>query len=330
MKKYRQYFLFERITAVFFLGCLLFFTGAVTAQDSSDISVEAKVDNAVITIGSRINYTVLIRHKPEIKVTSKITSEHLSDFEIKDIKDIEPYDEDGILVEGRNFVITAYSLGEYVIQGQTIKYLTPENEEKTISTNDIYIKVETVDATRTAESDIRGIKGVVALEKNYWPLITVIAVLVLAALIYLFIRARKKKIEEKITEKVLLSPHEEAYQALNRLKESDLLKQGRIKEFYIAVSEIIRRYIERRYEVPAVEMTTYEIRQSLKQQKIDDEIRRIISLFLAECDLVKFAKYRPEAMEILKTHEQGVKIVDSTKKEEPLIDETEENTKKEE
>ena len=74
-----------------------------------------------------------------------------------------------------------------------------------------------------------------------------------------------------------------------------MLVRGEVKEYHIEASDVIRRYIEARFRVTALEMTTWEILQGLRQvgagQGFRDDVRR----FLDQCDLVKFAKVRPSS-----------------------------------
>ncbi len=73
----------------------------------------------------------------------------------------------------------------------------------------------------------------------------------------------------------------------------DLLSDGLIKEFYSDISEIIRRYIEGRYFIPALEETSREILIELNGQDISEEMLLKVKESLELSDLVKFAKYMP-------------------------------------
>ncbi len=69
-----------------------------------------------------------------------------------------------------------------------------------------------------------------------------------------------------------------------------MLEQGEIKAYHVEVSEIIRRYIEGRYRVDALEMATYEVLQGLEDGGVTLCTRDQFDRFLRDCDLVKFAK----------------------------------------
>jgi len=116
----------------------------------------------------------------------------------------------------------------------------------------------------------------------------------------------------ELRKKVPLNPHEEAYQALHQLKHSDLLKKNQYRGYFSQMSEILRRYFERRYEIHALESTTFELVRDLKG-KMSTEDRKLVESVLEVCDFVKFAKYTPEVQEILKQNKQAFLIIDQTK-----------------
>jgi len=93
----------------------------------------------------------------------------------------------------------------------------------------------------------------------------------------------------------------------------DLIAQGNLKEFYIEISEIIRRYIEDRYFVPALEETSGETLAELNNQNLEKEAYQILESFLHTSDLVKFARYRPSDDEHKNVSSWAVNFVDQTK-----------------
>jgi hypothetical protein len=107
--------------------------------------------------------------------------------------------------------------------------------------------------------------------------------------------------------------HEVAFEALEVLFAKELIAKGSIKEFYIEISEIIRRYIEDRYFIPALEETSSETLAELKDQNLESEAHQILNSLLTTSDLVKFARYRPSDEEHSDISEWAVQFVDQTK-----------------
>jgi hypothetical protein len=108
--------------------------------------------------------------------------------------------------------------------------------------------------------------------------------------------------------------HEIAYEELAKLKAMDLPAKGMIKEYYIRLSDIARRYIENRFSYRAPEMTTEEFLNYIKiSGELGPEHRDLLKNFLTQCDMVKFAKYGPTPLEILDSFKLAEKFVDQTK-----------------
>ena len=80
------------------------------------------------------------------------------------------------------------------------------------------------------------------------------------------------------------------------------------------MSEILRRYFERRYHIPALESTTVEVLEALKEKTLPNE-RAMIAGLLEFCDFVKFAKHEPSIQEILLQNKNAIQIIDNTKSE---------------
>ncbi|MBI4372690.1 MAG: hypothetical protein HY585_03070 [Candidatus Omnitrophica bacterium] len=282
------------------------------ASFADDLSAKVEVDRAFATIGDRINFRITVTHQPEISILEIDAADVLRDFEIKESTPFS-HKEKGTVSEGKNFVLVNYTLGEYVIRPMTIQYRTKEGELKKLSTNSLYITIQSIDKNKAENSDIRGVKGVRKLEKRFWLWILAIILLTTGASFWYFFRRKQIPQNQPSPEEALL-PHEEAYQALNRLRNSDLLRKGQVKVYFFQVSEILRRYFERRYHIRALESTTYELTKDLKDKVASDHFK-LIQEVLAFCDLVKFAKYNPEPAEILRQNNQSKLIIDVTKEE---------------
>jgi hypothetical protein len=88
---------------------------------------------------------------------------------------------------------------------------------------------------------------------------------------------------------------------LESLLAGDLLAKGKIKEFHIALSEIVKRFLAGRYRFDALDRTTQEVLADLSRSGADPPLRSGAALLLGACDLVKFAKHRPAPAEIDET-----------------------------
>jgi hypothetical protein len=109
-------------------------------------------------------------------------------------------------------------------------------------------------------------------------------------------------------------PYEIAFDALNALKAEDLPGRGKIKEYYIRLSDIIRHYIEERFTIRAPEMTTDEFLFNLKDQPVlSGPHKNLLKEFLREADMVKFARYGPSSTEIDNSFSAAWRFVEETR-----------------
>ena len=115
-----------------------------------------------------------------------------------------------------------------------------------------------------------------------WKLVGWIAAAILVAMgivtiLVLLVKYLARRIKEH-----RMSPIERAWVELDRLLKKGLPGRGRYKDFYVELTMVVRRYIQRKYGISAPHMTTEEF---LRAAKPTDELRR----FLESADMVKFA-----------------------------------------
>jgi hypothetical protein len=281
------------------------------------IMISSSVDKARIRIGDLITYTVTVTHAKDIQVEMPGLGANLGGFEIRDYQVHDPKKEKDRIVSQVDYTISTFFTGEFEIPPLTVFYLTPaDSTAKILATEKIKIVVESVKASEA--SDIRDIKPPVEIPRNWW--ITLrwfvlgAGVAGLAVLAYWIYRRRKEgKGLLPVREVPPRPPHEVALERIDRLRNSDLLEKGEIKQYYIEVSEIIRQYIEGRYFIIAMEMTTTEVLEGLAGAELPEEDFQYFSDFLNRCDLVKFAKVIPSEDQNHEILETACEIVHRTK-----------------
>ena len=152
----------------------------------------------------------------------------------------------------------------------------------------------------TTDMAITDIKGVYKAPIWWWGIFrwVLLAVLLTGAGVagyYLITYLQRRKLEEAGNEVVTepLRPAEEvALEKLDAIKEKKIWQQGQVKEYYTQLTDVVREYIARRFEVSSVEQTSDEtlrdIRPLLSERKdLYDQLRKMLTL----ADLVKFAKW---------------------------------------
>ncbi len=125
-----------------------------------------------------------------------------------------------------------------------------------------------------------------------------LGLLILAALIVLLVRRMKGKEPVKLRREVIVPPYVRALQSLDQLKKEKIWQKGRVKEYYIILSDTVRQYVQEQFGIDAMESTTGETLQKFRRFAYDDTLLlEMLESLLNLSDLVKFAKEDPTPTE---------------------------------
>jgi len=284
---------------------------------NAGISIDSRVDKSAVTIGELITYTVEVRRTSDIKVEMPDLGGNLGSFELRNYTVHDPIKMDGNIIEKIDYIISTFDTGEFEIPPLTFGYQAAgDSVTMNLTTKKISIQVESMKPSEAGE--IRDVKNPLELAPSYaryfvWLSIALGAILLISLAIYIYYRKRRGKglLPEKVEPP--RPAHELALEALDNLKASTLLADGHIKKYYIELSIIVRKYIEGRYFVVALELTTDELIQELKEADVERDSIQLIHRFLGVCDLVKFAKYKPNEEIHAQTFEQAYNLIEKTK-----------------
>ena len=140
-----------------------------------------------------------------------------------------------------------------------------------------------------------------------------VATLILGGLaVFFYLRTRRSRRQEEPVVASMLPPGEIAQRELAAIQAMKLPGKGEFKKYYILVSESVRKFLGAEYHFPVLERTTEEILSEIQERAMPDTIKRRVSTFLPEADMVKFAKYLPTLEEADHTMDQALKIVDES------------------
>jgi hypothetical protein len=214
--------------------------------------------------------------------------------------------------EGRIYSYRVYETGTHVVPPVKVLYRRGGDPEWK-SVLSAQVPVEVISLLEDEPEDIRDIKGLFSRSAGVISFILWLsAVLVVAALVFFWMRKRRKAAME---EALKARPADEiAYEKLRELKAMRLPEKGLIKEYYIRLSDIVRYYLEARFSFRAPEMTTEEFLESLRDSsKLKIEHKELLREFLSHCDMVKFAKYGPTPLEMLDSFSAAERLIDQTR-----------------
>lgn len=233
-----------------------------------------------------------------------------------------------------DYLITSFDSGLYYIP--PVKILAGSD---TFESNNLAIKILTydVDTTKMELFDIKGAQQPPFVLSDYFleTLLFLLLYGLILFIIWLYLRKKYPRLKGETTApELLLPPHVVAIMELDRLKSEKVWKFGKNKKYYTELTDILRKYIERRFQFNALEMTTDEILTLFKRDKSTQSVYQNLSQILQLADLVKFAKIEPLESEnelsiinsylfVNQTKQEEVKSIEEQKEE--FIKETPEN-----
>jgi len=285
-------------------------------EETPPVTVEASVDRSVITVGDPVAYKLTVKHDPKVKVSLPEFGVGLERFEIKDFRRITPRTKSNTTTGGIEYTITAYDVGEFKIPPLPVAYTTPDGRTDTLYAESLKITVNSVSPSKAG--DILDIKPPVQPALNLKPVIlggAGVMILVLAPLAYLIYRKKRLSVGTGVqpTEPAR-PPYEVAIESLEAVKRNELLNHGLIKEYFSAISDTIRTYIEGRYAIPAMEQTTLEIISAFNgRDTMDQATLQLLKDLLNLADLVKFAKLQPPVTDCINYLEEAYRFLEMTR-----------------
>jgi hypothetical protein len=243
----------------------------------------------------------------------------------------EPYNtkNSGSTSQYRQFItITSFDSGYWVIP--PFKFYLAGDSVVLAETAPLLLEVQTV-ATDTAEASVKDIKPIFEEKWDWRAMLPYVwwglgIAAVLAGIIILTVMlTRKKKIQPPKPVVPLEPPHITALRQLELIRQEKIWKEGKYKEYYTAITDTLRIYIEGRFNINAMELTTDEIVQVFRTQVIDTDSKKKMHQVLSLADFVKFAKATPIEAENELVLNNAFDFVNGTSREETTTQEQQES-----
>jgi hypothetical protein len=147
------------------------------------------------------------------------------------------------------------------------------------------------------DADIEDIKGPLAARRALWPWLLAAALGAAAWEAWRRWKARPAAEGPAAPPAPPVSPEVAAENALAELAASQLWERGEHAAFYLRLTDILRAYLEARFEAPASAMTSVELARLVKSREPDLKASALVRDLLSRADLVKFARITPGADE---------------------------------
>lgn len=294
--------------------------------------ITAVLDSVTLLMGHKTTIHLEIVEPTNVEGELCLQPEQLiiPEIEVSEIVALDTIDLGNSLRQvNRDVIIQSFDSGEYIIPA--IKYLSGKD---TLKSNELAMKVFPVNVSHL--ETINPIADVEDIESkwydflpdfiiDYWVWILLLIVIIIVTIVVIVLLHKKELPNpfKKIVPK--LSPYEAAMLGLNNLKEQNLCNNGQEKEYYTSLTDILRIYLQDRFGINAVEMTTTQINRALNENPETKSHKEMIRQILEVADFVKFAKVRPMPEDNVRSFNYALQFVEDTKPA-PQVEEVDNNT----
>ena len=276
----------------------LFFLLPVLVAEGQLVSVKSIISSDSMLIGDQLEYTLRTDADsdveiilPEIKDTLSKTLEVLAR-----LPGDTTFSDNRIRVD-QSYIITGFESGTQIIPSQEVIYIRGGVRD-TARSMPLIIQIyePVVDTTQQIKPIKPPLNTPVTLREILpWAGAGLGGVIIVGLIVLLLVRIFRRKRDPEQNSFTPREPaHVIAFRELDKLKNEKIWAKGEVKQYYTRLTEITRRYIERQYDIPAMESTTEEILHAFRRTNREDNLLdEMLKDLLELADLVKFAKEDP-------------------------------------
>jgi hypothetical protein len=312
---------------------LFLFISVISSSVGQNVKVTSSFDSTKIFIGDQIKFTITVEQPSDLRLSLPVFKDTLcKNIEILSGPVVDSSSQDGRTKIIEKYLITSFDSGIYQIP-PVFAEIKNENGLKRFYSDYsqlevMRVKIAPADTATKIFDIIKPYRAPVTVgEILPWVLI----ISLLGVLIWLLIRYIRKHRKSTTGVEIIANPdpaHVIAFRELEKLREDKLWQKGEVKYYYTKLTEILRQYLENRFRVYSLELTTAETLAALLKTgfKKDGSYNQIKTV-LTGADLVKFAKYNPEPSENESHFQNSWDFVLATKEDEVIISTVDEKEK---
>lgn len=302
----------KRLILFFLLG---FFLAPFASFAQQQGEIKATVDTESIRLGEQVQLRLSATMPPQgMNIVFPQIPDSFGHFEVVRRSPLDTTTQGTTKFLGQTIVLTSFDSGRWDIPALRFDVVSGGNITDSAFTAPLYIDVNTVKVDTTqAFKPIKGLRQVAWNFWDYWLYFAIgITVTLIAIGLIVYFRSRPKK--EVPVPVVPAVPHYElALQQLQQLRAEKVWQQGDVKQYYTRLTDILRNYFEKQFNIPALEQTTEELLQHIKPVTILNQQREKLRGVLSLADLAKFAKMTPAPEEHETALQHAQEIIEWTK-----------------
>jgi hypothetical protein len=261
-----------------------------------EITAKSEIDTNYVKIGEHIKLILSLEYSGDYKFAWPQIQDSIGKLEILAISKFDTAKVNNKQIIKRSYSITSFDSGSYQIPDFVFVYDKPGFDTPfTVSSSPISVRFNNVPVDTSLA--IKDIKTIYQFPITIWEILPyILIVYLLTALVtalYLGIKNWKKK-EIKIVKYDSSIPADlEALEALKALESEKLWQNGKYKIYHTRLTDIVRTYSHRRYNINSFEMTSGELIEALSMAEVPLDAFNKLKYLLEIADFAKFAKYEP-------------------------------------
>ncbi|MBR5465191.1 MAG: hypothetical protein IKU77_05310 [Alistipes sp.] len=296
--------------------------GLVAAAQSDTPIVRARIEPDSLFIGDQFDFVIEVE-KDLVQTTlfPEFTSGKEGLIELVEVMPIDTLERDGRKLKiAQRYRLAAFQEGLINMGKPGVLYADKNRVDTLYAPDSLVLKVATfqIDSTSQSIYDLKPqltLKFKMAEIRGYllWGLL--VAAVIAAAIygLHRYLEARGRHLKDLFKPAPPEPPHVVAIKALEALHHQKMWQNNKHKLYYSTLTDILRTYIAGRWGIGAMEMTSEEILKAMCSVEIPDKARMDLTSILMDGDLVKFAKFTPEAEQNESDYTKAYYFVEETK-----------------
>lgn len=293
---------------------------AAATASAQTPTVEARIVPDSIGIGDTFTLEIDVE-RDQVQVTEFPLYEN--DDKLEEVQSLPV---DTLSREGRRlrlrkrYVMQAFSEGRYNLGRPGVLYADKNIVDTLWARDSLYLEVATFQIDSTSQS-IYDVKPQWNLPFRFgevsgyaqWGALALVLLLAAAYALKRYLESRGKRLGDLFRPSPPQPPHVVAIKALEALHHQKLWQNNKHKQYYSALTDILRTYVAARWGFGAMEMTSDEIIEAMRAEELPDKARMDLTAILRDADLVKFAKATPDAEQNEADYLKAYYFVEETK-----------------
>ena len=287
-------------------------------------SVMMALDTTTIAIGDQTRLTIAAMRDIE---------QNQADFSWPDWKDsipgglelLGPFETDTLVVDLENgsvafairrmYMVTCWDSGFIAIPPVGILYGADTIFSNSLELN-VLLAPRGEDGKIAGAADIRTTEWSLSERFAKWLPWIFVALCVIGLSVWIIRKWRARELSEEKMVPTEIKPTEPAHltalRDLERIESDAIWENGDVKKHHSNTSEVLRRYLEGRFEFRALERSTEEIKRGIPNLPLLSEDAETLLNILELTDLVKFAKWNPTTDDHIRVVKRAIRFVEQT------------------